>query len=54
MMKHIISLAHIEITTMIEQDTTMKAEDTIQVDAVHVVAAVVETTVQTLAASYGA
>ena len=54
MMKHIISLAHIEITTMIEQDTTMKAEDTIQVDAVHVVAAVVETIVQILVASYGA
>lgn len=54
MMKHIISLAHIEITTMIEQDTTMKAEDTIQVDAVHVAAVAVETIVQILVASYGA
>lgn len=53
-MKHTISLAHIETTTTIEQDTTMKAEDTTQVDAVHVAAVAVETIVQILVASYGA
>ena len=53
-MRHIISSALTEITMMIERDTTMKEEDMIQVDAVHVAVVAVEMIAQIHAASYGA
>lgn len=53
-MQHIISLAHTEMTTMTELDTTTREEDMTQVVAAHVVAVAVATIVRTLAVSYGA
>ncbi len=47
-MQHIISLAHIEMTTMTELDTTTREEDMTQVVAAHVVAVAVATIVQNI------